>query len=303
LIVVQSTLVSRWFAHDPQMSLSLSLAITISFSRGSAFLSMSVLPFVVDYGLHFCLWMLAAVSAISVIFTVLMVIMDRRYEKYLLVPQAGAPVSVKDITKFPKEFWIMAIMTFTFYASVLTIFTIGVEFLQSKWGYSLWTASLILSSIYLTPTIFEPFVGYLVDHIGKRCKMMVLSCLLVIPAFFVLLYSDVHPLVGCILLGISYTVLPACLWPGAALMIPPNILGTAYGVLASSLNAGAFVAPLVITSLQEKTGSYTFPIYFLIGLAAISSILSSLVWFFDFKNGKVLENTSVVKTRDEKKKE
>lgn len=299
--VVQSALVGRWYSHDSKMSLSLTMAITLSFYRASSFMSMSVLPSIASVGLHFCLWVLFIAAGLSFIATIGLVYIDRKYKDYLHVATTGEPISIKDVRKFSAEFWVMAFVTFFFYAAILTFFTISNDFLQDKWGYSLSTAGLISSVIYLTPAVCVPFLGYFTDHVGQRCKLMLISSALIVPSYLILAYTHIPAVVGTFMLGLAYSILPVCLWAGVALIMPTNILGTAYGVLTSLLNTGSFVSPLIVTSIKSSTNSYTTPILFLLSLGCAAFVLCIVVYYLDtYKSNGVLEHTSVLKARDKK---
>jgi len=97
------------------------------------------------------------------------------------------------------------------------------------------------------------------------------------------------------LLIVAYSSVPTCLWPGVALIVSSNILGTAYGVLASLLNCGSFISPLIITSIQQSTKSYEKSIWFLMALGIISVVLSFIAYLLDKRGEQILENTSIIK--------
>lgn len=53
-----------------------------------------------------------------------------------------------------------------------------------------------------------------------------------------LAFLFIHPVVPLVLMGIAYAILAASLWPLVALIVPKQILGTAYGLMQSILSLG-----------------------------------------------------------------
>lgn len=60
-------------------------------------------------------------------------------------------------------------------------------------------------------------------------------------AHALLAFLFVHPIVPNVLMGISYSILAASLWPMVAFLVPKKMLGTAYGFMQSIQNLGLAV--------------------------------------------------------------
>lgn len=59
-----------------------------------------------------------------------------------------------------------------------------------------------------------------------------------IVAHALIAFLFVHPTVALVLMGIAYAILAASLWPLVALIVPKQMLGTAYGLMQSIQNLG-----------------------------------------------------------------
>ena len=60
-------------------------------------------------------------------------------------------------------------------------------------------------------------------------------------AHALLAFLFIHPVIPLVLMGISYSILAASLWPMVAFLVPGKMLGTAYGFMQSIQNLGLAV--------------------------------------------------------------
>jgi hypothetical protein len=96
-------------------------------------------------------------------------------------------------------------------------------------------------SIYSRSAILSPILGYTVDKTGRNLYWLLGSIAATIVAHALLAFLFVHPIVPNILMGISYSILAASLWPMVAFLVPKKMLGTAYGFMQSIQNLGLAV--------------------------------------------------------------
>jgi MFS family permease len=61
--------------------------------------------------------------------------------------------------------------------------------------------------------------------------------------------------IGTVLIGVSYSLVPAVLWPLAARLVPEARLGTAFALLSVGLNVGIAAANLVAGRLNDASGA------------------------------------------------
>ncbi len=84
--------------------------------------------------------------------------------------------------------------------------------------------------VYLISSFASPFFGFFVDLTGYNTIWVILAILTTIGAHVLLAFTFLNPYVAMIIMGISYSILAASLWPMVSLIVPKQQLGTAYGL-------------------------------------------------------------------------
>jgi MFS family permease len=152
--------------------------------------------------------------------------------------------------------------------SVFIIFILFIIFLYLlKDTLSVWIKNgpKVASLIPLGTILFTPIFGNMVDRKGKAASLMILGSFLIIFAHLSLSVFNIVALgyLGLFSLGISFSLLPAAMWPSVAKIVPKNRLGTAYATMFTIQNwgLGAFfwgigkvldlVNPAVVIKIQE----------------------------------------------------
>jgi MFS family permease len=90
---------------------------------------------------------------------------------------------------------------------------------------------------YYMGAIFTPFMGLLIDRIGKRPFFLIISAVLMTFVdgwYFLMPTTDSKnyftPIVGQVVLGVFYSFYAAVLWPCVPMTVPERAVGTAFGV-------------------------------------------------------------------------
>jgi MFS family permease len=120
----------------------------------------------------------------------------------------------------------------------MTIFPylqIASDLLQQKYGFDKITAGYLFGIPYIISACTSPFLGLLIDKVGKRALLICLSSVLLIIAFTSsmlmpechLCYNEVYPLVLC---GIGYSIYAAAIWGSIPYVVDSNAIGTAFGL-------------------------------------------------------------------------
>jgi len=73
-----------------------------------------------------------------------------------------------------------------------------------------------------------------------------------------------------VLLGVSFSLVPAVLWPAVTLHVPAAHLGTAYGLMTALQQAGVFAANILAGYINDRSG----------GSAVNPSGYDAMLWFF-----------------------
>lgn len=99
-----------------------------------------------------------------------------------------------------------------------------------KFHYTPDEANNINSMIYLVSALSSPFFGFIIDKVGFNITWIFLSTFATTISHCLLVFTQVDPYVGMIMMGIGYSMLAASLWPLVALIVPEYQLSTAYGL-------------------------------------------------------------------------
>ena len=131
-------------------------------------------------------------------------------------------------------------------------------------GYMRQSASAIFAVFPLLAVLITPILGGYVDHKGKAASMLVLGSLLLIGCHltfaFVLPQFKEYAVGGIIVayltilvLGASFSLVPASLWPSVPKLVEPKIIGSAYALIFWIQNIGLWLFPLLIGKVLDLT--------------------------------------------------
>jgi len=106
-----------------------------------------------------------------------------------------------------------------------------------------------------------PFLGSYLDHKGKGATMLIYGALLLIVCHLV--FAFVLPATGSapiayatiVVLGISFALVPAALWPSVPKIIDEKILGSAYCLIFWVQNIGLCFVPKLIGNVLESSNA------------------------------------------------
>ena len=89
--------------------------------------------------------------------------------------------------------------------------------LGDRYGLSDSAASANAGAVYTVSMVVSPFLGRAVDYIGRRQLLAMAGTALTIPTFYLMAASgndeNFDPLPFMLMLGVSYSVCAASLWP------------------------------------------------------------------------------------------
>ncbi|MDE6072313.1 MAG: MFS transporter [Muribaculaceae bacterium] len=246
----------------------------------------------------------------------------------------------------PKSFWgsdavsvwqyiVMIIVAFASFASnfgknkatrmVMLVVAIGCLILYCWMGYMRQSASAIFAVFPLLAVGITPILGKYVDYKGKAASMLVLGALLLIAchltfAFILPLFKD-SPIGGVIVayltilvLGASFSLVPASLWPSVPKLVDAKIIGSAYALIFWIQNIGLWLFPMLIGKVLDSTNpqitealangtmteevasisyNYTAPLVMLACLGVAALILGIILKALDAKKHLGLELPNV----------
>jgi nitrate/nitrite transporter NarK len=98
-----------------------------------------------------------------------------------------------------------------------------------------------------------------------------------------------------VILGVSFSLVPAALWPSVPKIIDNRILGSAYCIIFWIQNIGLFAVPILIGEVLDSTGGYTLPMVIFSSFGVLALLFSLWLKRENKKNGYGLEEPNIKK--------
>lgn len=192
-------------------------------------------------------------------------------------------------------------------------------------GYMRQSAAAIFAVFPLLAVGITPILGKFVDYKGKAASMLVLGSILLIACHltfaFILPMFKGNDLAGvCVayvtilVLGASFSLVPASLWPSVPKLVDAKIIGSAYALIFWIQNIGLWLFPLLIGKVLDNTNpqitealangtmspetaaisyNYTWPLVMLAFLGVAALLLGLVLKAIDRKKGLGLEEPNI----------
>ena len=133
-------------------------------------------------------------------------------------------------------------------------------------GYMRQSAAAIFAVFPLLAVGITPILGNYVDYKGKAASMLVFGALLLIVchltfAFILPMFkgNDIGGVmvayVTILVLGASFSLVPASLWPSVPKLVDAKIIGSAYALIFWIQNIGLWLFPLLIGKVLDSTNA------------------------------------------------
>ena len=192
-------------------------------------------------------------------------------------------------------------------------------------GYMRGTAETIFAVFPLLAVAITPILGNYVDHKGKAASMLMIGSLLLIICH--LTFAFILPqfkgnaaggvmvaYLTILVLGASFSLVPAALWPSVPKLVDEKIIGSAYALIFWIQNIGLWLFPLLIGKVLDKTNqdvisqmneglidaetaavsyNYTWPLVMLACLGVAALILGIILKAVDKKQHLGLEEPNI----------
>ncbi len=192
-------------------------------------------------------------------------------------------------------------------------------------GYMRQSAETVFAVFPILAVGITPILGNYVDHKGKAASMLVLGSVLLIACH--LTFAFVLPMfkgsgVGGIMisyltilvLGASFSLVPASLWPSVPKLVDAKIIGSAYALIFWIQNIGLWLFPMLIGKVLDSTNpqlvsdlrngvitpeqaavsyDYTAPLVMLACLGVAALVLGFILKAVDKKKGLGLEEPNI----------
>ena len=305
-----SKILAKWF-KGKEMALAMGLEMAIA--RLGVFGAMWIAPAISNkFGasimapVGFC----AALLVIGLINFIIFGIMDRKFDSQLV--QAGLATEEKSpedefhisdlgaIFK-SKMFWIVALLCVLYYSAIFPFQRYATNFIEETLCIPNDEAAHLFSFFPVLAMLLTPLLGMFLDRVGKGASMLMAgACVMIVChlsfAFLlpVLPYKWFATLL-IVILGVSFSLVPAALWPSVPKIIDEKILGSAYCLIFWVQNIGLCLVPVLIGNLRQATGGYLVPMIVFASFGVLAFIFSILLKKEDKKKGYGLELPNIQK--------
>jgi len=206
---------------------------------------------------------------------------------------------VQDIRDFTPSYWLITVSCVVVYSCILPFNNIAGDLIQDKYGYDQDEAGRYLMIPFLISACSSPFLGGAVDIFGRRAVLLTFSAAFLVVAHMVMGFTHPPAPVPLVIIGASYCVYAAAMWPSVSYVVEPRVLGTAYGFITSVQNGGLAVVPLIVGAIKDKTGSYRYVELFFACFAFCGVFIGIALNIVDARAGGVLNRAHVKVTADE----
>ena len=192
-------------------------------------------------------------------------------------------------------------------------------------GYMRQSASAVFAVFPLLAVAITPKLGKRVDYKGGAVSMLIIGSVLLILCH--LTFAFVLPLfkgstiggffvayLTILVLGASFSLVPASLWPSVPKLVDAKIIGSAYALIFWIQNIGLWLFPMligkvldmmnpdIVKGLENGTISpeqaatsydYTYPLVMLATLGAVALVLGLILKVIDKKKGLGIETPNL----------
>ena len=322
-----SKAIAKWFKGK---EMALAMGIEMAIARVGVFAIFSISPLIanklgsVQAPVGFCTVLLLIGLINFIVFT----FMDKKFDGQLVEaglkseePSAEDEFHIKDLGKIfsSLNFWVVALLCVLYYSAIFPFQRYGANMLQCNLdGIPAATAANIFRWFPIGAAVITPFLGSYLDHKGKGATMLIWGALLLIVCHLVFAFvlpatgSRLLAYVTIVVLGISFSLVPAALWPSVPKIIDEKILGSAYCLIFWVQNIGLCLVPSLIGSVLASTNAnnpaviaakaagaefipynYTIPLIIFAGFGVLALIIALYLKALDKKRGLGLEEPNI----------
>ena len=303
-----SKILAKWF-KGKEMALAMGLEMAIA--RLGVFAAMWLAPMI---SMRYAVDGVNSVTAPLLFASLLLVIglinflvftvMDYRFDMQLV--EAGEMTAehdpedefhVSDLGKIfsSRMFWIIALLCVLYYSAIFPFQRFATNFLEETLNISNAEAAGLFKWFPILAMVLTPFLGAFIDYRGKGASMMLLGAVIMIACHCVFAFvlpaypSKTLALVTILILGVSFSLVPASMWPSVPKIIDEKVLGSAYCLIFWVQNVGLCLVPLLIGKLRVATNGYLVPMIVFASFGVLAFFLSLALKVEDRRKGYGLE--------------
>ena len=315
--VTVSRAIVKWFKGK---EMAMAMGIEMAMARVGVFAIFRLSPWLaekfesVQAPVIFC----ALLLCIGLLLYVVYCFMDKALDKDIEgeeEEEAEEPFKFSDLGKVfgSGVFWVVAILCVLYYSAIFPFQKFATEMLHYKVGFAIKDAADYFSYFPLGAACVTPALGYYLDRKGKGATMLIFGSILMIVchltfALYPFVYgstsSTIIAMSAIVVLGVSFSLVPATLWPAVPKLIDNKVLGSAYSAIFWIQNVGLMTVPIIVGSVLDSVNKtvpegqpkdYTLAMLVFASFGVIALLMSLFLKAVDSKKHYGLELPNVQK--------
>lgn len=318
--VTVSRAIVKWFTGK---ELALAMGLEMAIARLGVFAVFSLSPWVANWGgdpsvarpvavvgLLLCIGLLTYIA-----FSVMDFKLDRQTEADSPIGETEEPFKVADLKNLfsSKTFLIVSALCVLYYSAIFPFQRFATGMLESNLGITNQQASDIFRWFPMGAMILTPLLGWFLDHKGKGATMLMIGAILMFICHMTFALVPLTPAIAfsaIILLGLSFSLVPAALWPSVPKLVDNRYMGSAYATIFWIQNLGLMAFPMIIGWVLNKVNpgvgeaikagehvsyNYTVPMLIFASLGVLAFLLAFWLKLEDRKKHYGLELPNIKK--------
>lgn len=212
--------------------------------------------------------------------------LDRSRSRAVASARVAEDFAWRDLLHFGRAYWYLLALCVLWYSVILAFrSTFSIKYFQHVHGLELAAAGEMNSYVFLAAVFATPAFGWLCDRLRRYAPLLALGALLLPLAMAVLAMTHWSLWVSTALIGVSFSLVPAGMWPLTRRLVPESRFGTAIGLMWVAQNAGIGGANMVAgwlndrahASAQNPAGYEGMMLFF--GMASVlGALFALLLW-------------------------
>jgi len=314
--ITVSKAIVKWFTGK-EMALAMGLEMAIA--RLGVFAVFRMSPWVASWGSESVVRPVAiccGLLCIGLLTFLIYFFMDRKLDSQLKEgTEQDDPFKISDlgILFTSKAFLIIAFLCVLYYSAIFPFQKFATSMLENRLGLPTEDASKLFSWFPIGAMLLTPLLGWFLDRKGKGATMLIIGSILVFACHLTFAIYPLQPnstssliiaYIAILILGVSFSLVPAALWPSVPKLVENRYLGSAYSVIFWIQNIGLWAFPMIIgTALTVSnpdvaiTGhyDYTLPMLIFASLGIFALLLGIWLKAEDKRHGYGLEQPNIKK--------
>lgn len=312
--ITVSKAIVKWF-KGKEMALAMGLEMAIA--RLGVFAVFRLSPYLASLGDENIVRPVAVccgLLCIGLLSFLVYAVMDKKLDKQLgeVNKEEEEPFKLSDlgILFTSKTFLMIAFLCVLYYSAIFPFQKFATSMLENRLGIPTGDASALFSWFPIGAMVLTPLLGWFLDKKGKGATMLILGAILMFAchitfALYPLEENNTQSLViayaAILLLGVSFSLVPAALWPSVPKLVEDRYLGSAYSVIFWIQNIGLWAFPMIIGKVLAWANpdigpgnyDYTAPMMVFASLGILAFLLGIWLKIEDKKKGYGLEAPNI----------